>query len=673
MGAAGAPRSVGRALPPNRPCRLIPLEHDPTAFTSRPQWSLRRRFQDATERLRYRLAPAGTPPPVPGLRWGTVSQKRNQNKTLHQKRRGPIRPQATRPRREGPEGDSIWVPVGPTEFDQMSVLIDERSLGMPQTTLSDLRAVARTLPFEGAMLSVALLNQRTERVLDDAVGQWDLAHWFYEGWPEVLDRIGRLRARASGRPIFSPQAAAMLMRILIEEAEDKPFAQLNPSEFHRLQRAVLGAHTVLDDTFVAPSTEAIVAYELQASSFFNRPPVLEEMVRADDLLQLMESDELRAASDNYVPVDEWLRANGMTAEEQRVLGFAFSALTNAFGDGAPTPIIKPDQIDELLSRLGLADTPRDFPMIAASRAELRASFESYGGGDSVRSWEFRPFKSAPFLRFADGDLLLLGAPWILSWLGEGFHYRAHAHAKTLGDENLLMYSRYMGEAVERYTIDLAHAAIDGRATVLGEQSYGKGGGKKTSDVAVVWGKDLILFEVHARRITGNAMATGELTAALGEVTKLIVGKINRIAVCIDALLAGTASLPGVELDSIERIWPVVVPVGHLMQTQPVWKYIRDTVKETTSATLAKPRVQPLQVLDIADYERLLGIVEAGSSLPWILERKSSGPFRERDLAAWLHGASDAPSDESRLSVLEKRWDAMSIEVSRTSQVAAKEH
>jgi hypothetical protein len=80
-------------------------------------------------------------------------------------------------------------------------------------------------------------------------------------------------------------------------------------------------------------------------------------------------------------------------------------------------------------------------------------------------------------------------------------------------------------------------------------------------------------------------------------------------------------------------------------------------------------VQPLQLLDIAAYERLLGIVEAGASLPDMLAQKTAGPFRERDLAAWLYGDSAAPSDGSRPSVLEKRWEAMGIQVQRTSELA----
>lgn len=552
----------------------------------------------------------------------------------------------------------------------MSVLIDEQTLGLPQTTLAGLRELVRELPFESAMLSLALLNLRAERVLNDPAGQWALVRWFYESWPELLGRYERVLQSAPARPIFSPQPIALLMRLLIEEAREAPFAELTPSEFRSLQQAVLGAHSALEDPLGAPTTEAIVAYELQASSFFNRPPVLKEMARSEEFLRLMRSEQLRS-SVNYVPVNDWLTESGLTPEEQRVLGFGLSAAANAFSNDPPTPRLQAHHIPELLNVLGLSSVPAELPIISASRAELQASFKAFDADEGALSWEFRPLKSTPFLRFANGDLLLLGMPWMLSWLGEGFHYRALTHAqRSLGKDASARYSRFIGEVVESYALNLAHAAMDGKASVLGEQRYGKGGGQRTSDVAVVWDKELILFEVHARRVTASAMASGEVTEALGEVSKLLVVKVNQVAGCIDALLADAATLPDVELDSIERIWPVVVSVGHLMQTQPVWTYVREHVKPETTEALAKARVQPLQLLDISDYEKLLGIVEAGTSMPTMLARKAAGPFRERDYAAWLHGDSAAPSDESRLKVLEERWEAMSIAVQRTNERAA---
>jgi hypothetical protein len=106
-----------------------------------------------------------------------------------------------------------------------------------------------------------------------------------------------------------------------------------------------------------------------------------------------------------------------------------------------------------------------------------------------------------------------------------------------------------------------------------------------------------------------------------------------------------------------------------MQTRNLWDYMRESMDQTKAAPLADSRVQPLQVMDISDYEKLLGFVENGESLAGMLAHKVRGPYRERDLAAWLHSRG-APSDEPRLSVLERRWEEMTERLVHGSPGAA---
>jgi hypothetical protein len=219
------------------------------------------------------------------------------------------------------------------------------------------------------------------------------------------------------------------------------------------------------------------------------------------------------------------------------------------------------------------------------------------------------------------------------------------------------YQRFAGEIVELYALDLAH---DGRAeddTVFGEQRYGPNDSERTSDVAIASGKDLVLFEIHARRVSAAAAVSGTAAEATLEVSRLLVEKADQLGPCVGALLSGEAVLPGIDISQIERIWPIVVSVGHVMQTRNLWEYLHEKMDKTKAAPLADRRVQPLQVMDISDYEKLLGLVQAGESLPGLLTLKSNGPYRERDFAAWLHSPG-APSDKPRLSVLETRWEEM---------------
>jgi hypothetical protein len=100
----------------------------------------------------------------------------------------------------------------------------------------------------------------------------------------------------------------------------------------------------------------------------------------------------------------------------------------------------------------------------------------------------------------------------------GFHYRGLRHAQARGRAEVLRYGpswvRWSSATpwISHTLRWLPHDPLGG------ERRYGKGRRKRTSDIAVVSGKELILLEVNARRVTANAVATGEVAEALGEVS-----------------------------------------------------------------------------------------------------------------------------------------------------------
>jgi hypothetical protein len=365
-----------------------------------------------------------------------ASSKRRMNKKLYARQRkqraaGRKRNRGSRspPSPPGaPAGVVRGIPVSPppSELDQVKAFIAEPELGRAETTLSELRDLARELPFEPTMFQVSRLNLRLESVLTDPVGQWQLAQGFYAGDDVLLEAYAGVLKESPDRFVFSPQPLALLMRILIDEARDEPLRDLTATEQRALQRAVLGAHSALEtalDAMAWPTGDHVLAYELQAATYFRRPSLLEEMARHDELLRLAADDPRLLGSRNRVPVRDWLASYGLTADEQWSVGFGLAAMTRAFGEQT-RPRTLAAHVDDLLAKLKLPDVSRELPVIAANRADLQAAFGALGGGDATVAWELRPFKLRPFLRLGDGDLLLLALPWLLSWLGEGFHYRA---------------------------------------------------------------------------------------------------------------------------------------------------------------------------------------------------------------------------------------------------------
>jgi len=116
-------------------------------------------------------------------------------------------------------------------------------------------------------------------------------------------------------------------------------------------------------------------------------------------------------------------------------------------------------------------------------------------------------------------------------------------------------------------------------------------------------------------------------------------------------LAAEATLPGVDLRDYRKGLPVVVSVGMSPQTHNLWAYLQSAIKSETTIALTRDRVQPLQVLRIIDYERLMGWSEAGQSLTAMLDTdlravSATGTSRPWRRTHPIAGASDTVSQPS---------------------------
>jgi hypothetical protein len=513
-----------------------------------------------------------------------------------------------------------------------------------------------------------MLAARVEARMHDVTAQIELADEFF-GRSELVERYRKVATDDPDARVFGPQSLYTLMRVLVEHAYEAPITQaLAMDEQLVLMRAVVAANSAIEwgvEPELGPGREDLLAYELQVGSYYSRPPWLEEMARHRELYRLATNDPELMGSRVHEPVDKWLERSGLTAEEQWSLGFALSSQGPAW-DPEKHPHVPAARLAELLRRAGLAGREAAaLGLISSSRTDLQAAFVELKATGRRFVWELRPFTTTPYLRVADGGLLLLGRPWIVSWLGEGFHYRAmkvaQAEDRCRADgraNHVQNYTAYAGQVFEHYCLWLALGAISPPATVLGEQAYGKGHGKKTSDVAVRTGSDLVLFEANARRVGAEPLATGDPLEAADEITRLVVKKINQLGVCIGALLAGEAVLPDTDIADVGRIWPVVVAAGHVWQTSNLWRYLDSARDPDKCKPFQDSRVQPLQLLDASEYEKVLALVREGSGLPELLERKVGGHWRKRDLAVWLHEDPQAPNDEARLPALEAVWKEM---------------
>ena len=83
---------------------------------------------------------------------------------------------------------------------------------------------------------------------------------------------------------------------------------------------------------------------------------------------------------------------------------------------------------------------------------------------------------------------------------------------------------------------------------------------------------------------------------------------------------------------------MIVTAGDIVQSDLLWDYVQEQMPDA----LQQQQVQPLSLLDLDDFELLLGLAEGGASLVDILRRKAEPRYRPFDLRAWLTNDPTAP-------------------------------
>jgi len=135
---------------------------------------------------------------------------------------------------------------------------------------------------------------------------------------------------------------------------------------------------------------------------------------------------------------------------------------------------------------------------------------------------------------------------------------------------------------------------------------------------------------------------------------------------IDDLLAGEWSPPDVDLNSVERIWPVLV-TADMLQNDLLWQEISARMPEG----LTRPRVQHLTLLDLPDVEQLAALVERGFGLRDLLARKAASPYAEMDLRRFVYDTPAIPH-KVRLATVEERWIQTMVRVAELLGIDADE-
>lgn len=545
----------------------------------------------------------------------------------------------------------------PDSLDQMLPHLAEGELGLHVSDLDRLRRIARRLYFTPAMIAAGLIAGHL------GAGRWGLSHHYEVAESflvtdrERLDYV--LQAIDAGRPLVGKQGINALLRLILEHAH--PGTPLSEQQMDGqailFERLLLGVTALTGhDDLDSDVGRDWLPFVTRNSAFHSSSPLYEDLVRTYSLFVHEPAEPAMAAHPARVDLEALLfEASGVSIKQQMAV-----ALGLLGGSGISDPslglgqrcVLGPAHLD---SYAELLDVPveRLEALLVADRDWYRWQFAERGDSEERVVWDRVPFEQRPLLRLPDRRLLVVSPQALMSWMTDGLYHRAlNAAPNHRARSRFQEYFGALGEALALRVVRDVHPGPRpaGSGLVHGEQRYRD---RKTPDIAVDLGPDLVLIEVTTRRLTSSTRIDGDRQQVETDLDRMIGAKARQMSARIDDLLAGAARLPDVDVGVVRRIWPVFVSDGDIIENPVLWEFL----DEVTGGALKQPRVQPPTLLDFGELDILAALVEAGHSLADVLAIKTQDVYRRMDFARFVNEHPSVPS-QVRSRLVHERMDAL---------------
>ncbi len=535
---------------------------------------------------------------------------------------------------------------------------DPGDLGLSPLTYEQVLRNLRTVPFEPAMVHISALAAEVFHHSDDADFQLDLARELYDD-EQLLTRLHWFVESEPGMLVFDERYLTVLQRLLVEHAAPTGGQQgLTAQHTSTLLTALIAIPGIVtskapDEPLQGGSEDEQLddwtAFVVQGGAYYEKPDLADAIARAYALYRELPDDSQLAGHPDACPLEDWMRSDyGVGLSEQLAAGFAAAIVSKA---------VQPD-VGLRGRKLGLqpgwlGNGPlgeQELQLTAgfsATRDELRGAFAHAGTTPEHVSWDRAPFEQRPFLRLEDGRLFLISPRMIFSWFTAGVYYRLldaannrprlDRPAKTL----LTRFTGFVGALSEEYVVRvtseaLVNASADG-TKVHGDVEYiVDGDAKRSPDIAINDGEDLVLVEVFSGRLPRLARVLADDPQISGALGKAVIEKLLKLSRATADVLDGRVPYPDLDLGAVRRVWPVLVLTGGgIVQLPVLWRYVERHLGETA---FADARIAARTIATLDDYEPLLAIAEdQGASLSRVLADYHASPFHELPPRNWVRG------------------------------------
>lgn len=552
----------------------------------------------------------------------------------------------------------------PDSAPQVLAFVDERAIGLPVSDLpTQINRVAR-VAFESAAFYISGVAMATADAKPTAEAQRELSKLLIVD-PEIAAGIDQALAAGRGSVVFAEQHLAALARLAVKHA-DRWRPENLEAELRTLERALLGGSALAMGDAERLTGEYMGAFDAVAflvhnGAYYAREPLLEALARNAFLYQELATSADARAHPEWRDLGAWARdRSGLTITQQCAVGLAALGSARVLDDHEKLQgrgVLSAAWAADVAERLGVPEE-RVLDAVSAGQVwyadqfgEIESRY-SLSEGAAAAGWTTSPFETKPFVRLQDGRLLLWSPRALTSWLTDGFYYRSLTHAAELDDVS--GFTSFNGWLVERYAREIAEAVLpptkpNGSGRALRSVRYSSPRGEVDSpDIALDYGQDLVFIEVRSGRLKLPTCLTGEPARVQQDLGILIVEKAQQLSRRIDDYRDGRFELDGVELEHVRRIWPVVLSGATFLMAEMVYDWIIEQIGDH----LHQATVQPLTVIDMADWEQLCGLLEGGRAAPDLLVRKTGG-YRRLDWRRMVADDPFLPSDARASAVVEK--------------------
>ncbi len=540
-----------------------------------------------------------------------------------------------------PDDSLLVVGQPPSDLDAFFVAPDPEALGQPNPSLEAICRTLSVVPVEPAMFGLAGIAAATWHAGTDQAKHLKLAEEIFVGRP-VLDLLREFVKEDRNHVLFNEQHLTILTRLLlIHGAEGDAKVDMTGEQVNALLTAMLAVGGLTarhaDPEASGEKPMGWVPWMVRSGLYFDRSNLGSDQARARALFV-----DVAAGADpsgaHWCDVGAWAAEDLAPVERQFGYGFSMGAFSKAlFPDVETTDRFVGIVADGLLAdNMGAAQVER---LVSASSSTRQEYIDAFAENDDVDHllWDRTPFERRPFFRVGDGRLLLLSPRFLHSWMGEGIYYRLLDAAMSRPDPRrperkaTLRFTQFQGELMESYLQRLtershAEQLRAGIVDINGEQQYvgEQGSERKSPDLTLGFATDLVAIEITGGRPSRRTRVLSDPSLIEKELDDRVIGKLQELDRALVDVLDGTARVPDLRLNLVERVWPVLIVPATIVQSDHVWGYIEGKAPDLFTH---HPALQPPTLFSIEDFERALAAVEAGAGLHAVLGTRLGSVYR----------------------------------------------